>query len=317
MKSKNNLVIFKRLLTVLFLIALVGLVFLNISSTMQLDELDQKQVQLQLELKYEQNLDRQLQSLKGSFRKLQYELKMMEYGLQKLYCDNSIQLDNFIPAFDDQVVVYLPNRKNDPYVSSIFLGAAESRSRSKKYELIFGVPRTGDHRLKIVAGQRSSSASVSLHGGDIAFSGSYPLDAGSSYQVAFRFANDKRKVQMILEGPNRTEIELPFDLANRAHFSESARITERLASNSNQIAGFDLSDPTRDPFAQVQIRDNLFRGVNRTFLVQLFIESDGPMTASPVDPFVVGMLLHNINAGKKPTFKFNPKGWYEFEGPEL
>ena len=71
MKSKNNLVIFKRLLTVLFLIALVGLVFLNISSTMQLDELDQKQVQLQLELKYEQNLDRQLQSLKGSFRKLQ------------------------------------------------------------------------------------------------------------------------------------------------------------------------------------------------------------------------------------------------------
>jgi len=300
-KDKSQSVWLKGHFSVSFFFAVIALMIFNVVTTLKLNDIQQKQVVLKAHLEKEESHSEELRLLEKNHKRVESEYLMMEHGLRELYKEKSTRLREFVPVFQDQIVFHRTHQ---------FGG--------RTYETFFHVPDSGKHQLKVSGSIHTFSSNLRGNNTDddtITYQDSIPLEPGTTHQVNLSKTVIDGSYVLEVDG-DRFFLKAPVIFTESNSFGHDQNRNPRVVSAINQ---YEVQRPIFSRGASV-LGQYIFhsRAHNQmqsrsSFVVQLSIESDGPMTSMPDDPSVVRKLLNDYEAGKTPKFTFNPEGWYEFE----
>lgn len=294
MSSSKGLLLFKRISVLLFVVAVIVLLAFNVTSTIQLGTEQNKRDALNASLETEKEHARELALLELKHKRLETEFRMMEFGLRKQYENECNSLDEFIPVFDDRIVAH----------------AIQSGGfRDGRIDTVFSVPKNGRHRLKIRA-RKGLLWPAKYDSGEDVFNEVYPLESGKHRIGLFKgVANGK--VRMILDD-KKIQFDSSFESVKNSTLIRMSLI-DRTVMVPNQLMPHGATQSTGVICQSFLTANARIIGMNQVLLVEFAIESDGPVTSLPDDPFVVSEILKKFNAGTPLKFTYNPEGWYEFE----
>ncbi|QEG22196.1 hypothetical protein [Mariniblastus fucicola] len=291
----------KNAVTIGSLIAtLVGLAVFNIVSASQLGAAKQREAQLKKQV---EGLDQELSELQRfdeELKKLDSEYRLLNAGLGNLYSD-CVSLDEFLPLFTDQTMVHTPESQN-------------------RLEAFIHVPKAGKHRIRVEAVMTSFANAIAhtqsrnrqpilIH--------LVELQPDSKTQVSLEAINEGNDFRLTVN--NQIEKELESPIGRVTEIARRSICHERAFLSPNQFPDCERTG-TKKLFLTDMIFSSKLKPESRSDRVfapkvinaRFYLESDGPTTSSPDDPYALHVMRRRLDAGHGDSWRFNQQGWYEF-----